>query len=243
MRHGRRDHVARILRDRQTALGGAIDRATEASTRVTARRLVQVYDGGSMPTQAGLVYLTNPVELDGNESEGGSATANVDTSTTIPVVVLWGTPQVGDILTAYAVGGRWVAERSGASIQAGYPCGQCQIPRQNLTVSWTNLILGNGATPLVYSGTPTTQWVSACASQLLYEIVCTQNQVEFRVYYFVSGSCPSGQSQYCSTIRSNPFGLTQTNLTCSPFLLTCTVTSASCPNLASNGYTSFTISQ
>ena len=220
-----------------------MDRGATAPARVTARRLVQVYNGGSIPTQAGYVYLTNPVELDGDEIEGGSATANVDATTTIPVVVLWGTPQVGDLLTAYAVGGRWVAERSGTSIQPGYPCGQCQIPRQNLTVSWTNLILGNGATQLVYSGNPTTQWVSTCTNQLLYEVICNQSQVEFRVYYFVAGSCPSGQSQYCSTIRSNPFRLPQTHLTCSPFLLTCSVTSASCPSLASNGYTSFTVSQ
>ncbi len=237
------DRELRILRDRQAALSGAIDRVAEASTRVTARRMVQVYDGGSMPTQPGYVYLTHPAELDGKEIEGGSGIVNVDTSTTIPVVVLWGTPQAGDILTACAVGGRWVAYRSGTSIHSGYSCGQCQIPRQNLTVSWTNLILGNGATSLVYSGNPTTQWASACTNQLLYELVCTQNQVEFRVYYFVSGSCPSGQSQYCSTIRSNPFRLTQTSLTCSPLLLTCSVTSASCPNLASNGYTSFTVSQ
>jgi hypothetical protein len=243
MRYFRHDQAARILRDRQTALGGAIDRAAEFSTRPAARRLVQVYNGGSMPTQAGYVYLTHPAELDGAETEGGSATVNADTSTAIPVVVLRGTPQAGDVLTAHAVGGRWVAERMGASTSSGYPCGQCQIPRRNLTASWTNLILGNGATALVYSGSPTTQWTSACTNQLLYELVCTQNQVEFRVYYFVSGSCPGGQSQYCSTIRSNPFRLAQTNLTCSPFLLTCNVTSASCPNLASNGYTSFTVSQ
>jgi hypothetical protein len=197
-----------------------------------------------MPAQPGYVYLTHPAEVDGDEVEGGSATVNADASTTIPVVVLSGSPQVGDLLTAYAVGGRWVAERSGGSSQSGgYPCGQCRIPRQNLTVSWTILILGNGSTALIYTGNPTTQWTSACTNQLLYELICTQNQVEFRVYYFVSGSCPGGQSQYCSTIRSNPFRLAQTNLTCSPFLLTCNVTSTSCPNLASNGYTSFTISQ
>jgi len=243
MRYRQRDRNARILRDRQTALGGTIDRVAEAPTRPTARRLVQVYNGGSMPTQPGYVYLTHPAELDGAETEGGSATLNVDTSTTIPVVVLWGAPQAGDVLTAHAVGGRWVAERSGTSTQSGYPCGQCQIPRKNLTVSWTNLILGNGATSLTYSGGSTPQWTSVCTNQLLYELVCTQNQVEFRVYYFVSGSCPGGQSQYCSTIRSNPFRLAQTNLTCSPFLLTCNVTSTSCPNLASNGYTSFTVTQ
>jgi hypothetical protein len=233
----------RILRNRQAVLGGTIDRGVEASALITARMLVQVYNGGAMPTSSDKVYLTHPVELDGLETEGGSATPNVDTSTTIPVVVLWGAPQAGDLLTAYAVGGRWVAERAGLSGQSGYPCGQCQIPRKNLTVSWTNLILGNGSTTLVYSGGPTTQWISACMNQLLYELICTQNEVEFRVYYFLSGSCPSGQSQYCSTIRSNPYSLTQSNLTCSPFLLTCTVTSASCPNLATYGYTGFTISQ
>ena len=233
----------RILRNRQDALRGAIDRAAEASALITARRLVQVYNGGAMPTSPDKVYLTHPVELDGTETEGGSATANVDTTTTIPVVVLWGAPQVGDLLTAYAVGGRWVAERAAPSGQSGFACGPCQIPRKNLTLSWTNLILGNGSTPLIYSGSPTTQWTSVCTNQLLYELVCTQNQVEFRVYYFLSGSCPSGQSQYCSTLRSNPNSLTQTNLICSPFLLTCTLTSASCPNISTYGYTGFTVSQ
>ena len=126
----------------------------------------------------------------------------------------------------------------------GYPCGQCHIPRQNLTVHWTNLILGNGSTTLVYSGFPTTQWISGCTNQLIYELVCTQNQVELRVYYFVSGECPTGQSQYCSTIRGIPFRLIQTNLTCNgTFELDCEVTSLTCPNLASNGYTSFSVTQ
>lgn len=219
------------------------DRAAESSPLITARMLVQVYNGGAMPTSPDKVYLTHPVELDGTETEGGSALTNVDTSTTIPVVVLWGSPQAGDLLTAYAVGGRWVAELVDASSQAGYPCGQCQIPQKNLTVSWANLILGNGSTTLVYSSIPTTRWISACTNQLLYELICTQNQVEFRVYYYLSGSCPSGQSQYCSTIRAIPYGLTQTSLTCSPFLLTCQVSSAACSNLAAYGYTGFTISQ
>ncbi len=196
-----------------------------------------------MPMSPDKVYLTHPVELDGIETEGSLATPNVDTTTTIPVVVLWGAPQVGDLLTAYAVGGRWVAERSVTSGQTGYLCGQCQIPRNNLTVSWSNLILGSASTTLVYSGSPTTQWMSACTNQLLFELICTQNQVEFRVYYFLSGSCPSGQSQYCSTIRANPYNLIQTNLNCSPLLLTCEVGSASCANLAALGYTGFTVSQ
>lgn len=127
---------------------------------------------------------------------------------------------------------------------SGCTCGSCTVPAQNLTVSWTNVgPIGNGSTALTYSGSCTGGWTSACTNQLLYEMVCNGGQVEFRVYYFISGSCPGGQSQYCSTIRSNPFKLTQTGLTCgSSFLLTCSCTSASCPNLAANGYTGFSVS-
>jgi hypothetical protein len=243
MRSYGRGRSIRTLRDRQQALMGLAGRLCGYDPIITARRLVQVYNGGEMPSSPDHVYLTNPVELDGDEAEGGGATPNVDTSTTIPVVVLWNAPSVGDVLTAYAVGGRWVAERGSTPGSGGFTCGTCQIPRQDLTVSWTNLILGNGSTTLVYSGSPTTQWTSACTNQLLYQLVCTQNRVEFRVYYFLSGSCPTGQSQYCSTTRLGPNGLTQTNLICSPFLLTCTLTSSTCPNIATYGYTGFTISQ
>ena len=79
-----------------------------------ARRLVSVYNGGSMPTQPDHIFLTHPVELDGAEAEGGAASPNVDTSATIPVVVLWHAPQAGDLLVASSVGGRWVAERGGS---------------------------------------------------------------------------------------------------------------------------------
>jgi hypothetical protein len=124
----------------------------------------------------------------------------------------------------------------------GYSCGACSIPQQDLVISWDNLISGPGSATLVYSGSPTT-WNSGCVDQLIYELLCTSNAVEFRVYYFLSGSCPTGQSQYCSTIGTAPYALTQTGLTCgSSFLLTCTVSSSSCPTLASYGYTDFTVS-
>jgi hypothetical protein len=133
------------------------------------------------------------------------------------------------------------------SCNCGISCGECQIPRQDLSISWDNLISGPGSTTLYYQGSPTTQWISDCTNQLLYELVCTDNRVEFRVYYFLSGSCPTGQSQYCSTLRSDPSSLTVPTggLQCAgpstPFELTCDVTSASCPNLATSGYTSFTV--
>ncbi len=64
-----------------------------------------------MPTQSSRVFLSHPVELDGSESEGSVASPNVNTAATIPVLVLQGVPQAGDLLVATSVGGRWVAER------------------------------------------------------------------------------------------------------------------------------------
>jgi hypothetical protein len=104
---------ARVVRDRQGALRAATDRATGAPPVAAARCLVSVYNGGNMPSQPNSVFLTHPVDLDGAEVEGGAASPNVDTSGTIPVVVLWNAPQVGDLLVASAVGGRWVATRDG----------------------------------------------------------------------------------------------------------------------------------
>lgn len=233
----------RARRRRQGDLDRAIDRRQSTQGGATQRFFGQVYSGGSFPSGEGQVYLMHPVEIDCGDAEGDSASLDVDTTRSVPVVVLNQAPQVGDVLPSFAVGGRWVSERTGSQGCTGCNviCGTCQVPRQDLTLEWTNLIIGNGSTTLSYAGSPTTQWTSACTNQLLFELVCTQNRVEFRVYYFLSGSCPTGQSQYCSTLRSNPNGLTQTGLTCSPFMMTVTLTSASCPSVSTYGYTSFKI--
>ena len=242
-RWGRASSEARAIRARAEALDDAIDRASAARPIAAARRLVQVYNGGAIPTAAGYVYLTNPVELDGAETEGGPATVNADATATLPVVVLENPAVAGDVLVASAVGGRWVADKGKPPAPSGVPCGTCTIPAANLTVSWTNPILGDGSAPLVYSSGPTT-WLSACTNELLFELLCNQGQVEFRVTYYLSGSCPSGQSQYASTLRNNPYKLTRTGLVCgSSFLMTVSLSSTSCPVLWSYGYAGFTISK
>jgi hypothetical protein len=82
---------------------------------------VQIYNGGAMGAAPDLFYLAYPVELDGTEIESGTATPTADTTQTIVVDVLGHAPSVGDILTAAAVGGRWVAE-CGGSAGAGDGC-------------------------------------------------------------------------------------------------------------------------
>jgi hypothetical protein len=209
----------------------------------TGRMLVQVYDGGHIPTQPDHFYLAHPVYYSGDVCEGCPGTLSADTAVTIAVDVLGQAAVAGDYLDAHLIGGRWVAEK-GMVQQPGdcrlIPCGNCQIPRTDLTVAWTNPIIGNGSATLVYSAS--NQWQSACTNQLIYQLLCTSNQVEFRVTYFISGSCPTGQSQFCSTLRPAPFQLQQTLLRCgADFELDATVTSLSCANLSANGYLSFKV--
>jgi hypothetical protein len=235
------DNDIRILRERQAALRSRMDRAQGAPPLATARRLVQVFDGGSMPSQPDHFYLAHPVEVNGGETEGGSYSAVVDASTTLAVDVLGHAPSAGDLLTAYAVGGRWVAER-GQPVQPGFLCGSCLIPQRDLTVSWTNSISGPGSTTMVYSPHPDS-WASGCANELLFNLLCNGGQLEFRVTYFISGVCPTGQQQHCSTLGGNPFRLVQTGLTCGDsFLLTANCTFTGCTSLALSGYQTFTVS-
>lgn len=126
------------------------------------------------------------------------------------------------------------------------PCGTCSIPTVNLMVAWTNVIIGNGSTNLFYNGgvLGAGQWGSNCTNQLIYSLSCNVNLVEFRVYYFVSGTCPTGMSNYCSNLAGGAGSLIQTSLTCGASFMAvysanCVV--PSCPVLCANGYGTFTI--
>jgi hypothetical protein len=238
----------RIIRDRHTALAAGVDRLPSPGDPGAARRLVQVFNGGAMGNAPDLFYLSHPVELDGPEIEGGTGTPAADTTQTIPVVVLGHVPSVGDILPAFAVGGRWVAERGGTGSQS-FACSPCAIPNQNLTISWVNPLAGNGSDTLVYNATGPS-WATGCSggagvgNQLLFKLFCTGGQIELRVYYFVSGSCPTGQSNYCSNLRTQGSQLVLSHYTCgSGFTLTFTSTTQSCPTLSGSGFTSFVVSQ
>jgi hypothetical protein len=230
----------RILRARHSALSDQVDRVYPIAPSGTPRRLVQIYNAGAMPSSPDHFFAAYPIELDGIETEGGTAAAAVDPSQTIVVNVLGHPPSVGEILTAYAVGGRWVSERGASSGSGSITCSPCNIPTQNLTLSWVNAINGNGSTTLTYVNTPTS-WTSACANGLLYELLCNSGQLELRVIYFTTGACPTGTQQYCSNLRTAPFGLSVSSFSCTPFSLTLLSRSSGCPTITNSGYTRFTI--
>ena len=271
-----------------------------------------------MPGSPELFYFTHPVLLSGAETEGGSATLTADTATTVPVVVLGGIPSVGDYLTAYAVGGRWVSELKGCKITinvkcsganvsgdtvtlkkggttlatgttdssgnvtmsvplpltnpytiditgGGNPdfstsqtiacggtynfdvcsggattCTPCNIPNENLTLSWTNTLTGSGSTTMTYS-IPGTWATGCCDAGLEFAMSCTEAGIELRAFFFVSGECPTGETQYCSNQRANPLSLQLTDYTCSPFSLKLEVLEDDCPTLYGLGNAQFVI--
>ncbi|QEH38636.1 hypothetical protein OJF2_72420 [Aquisphaera giovannonii] len=192
-----------------------------------------------MPSSTDRVFLVHPVSLGGREGEGAAPDLSVDTSRSIPVVLIGSrTPAAGDLVAAFAVGGRWVAD-SGAS--SGLICSPCSLPSRNLVISWTNARLGNGSTTLVYKAP--SSWLSACTQQLLFSLTCGSSRVQLGVAYYLSGSCPDGQSQACVSPGSSPLALSLDAASCNPLYLHFTVTAAACPVLWNKGYSGFTITQ
>lgn len=122
----------------------------------------------------------------------------------------------------------------------GITCSPCTLPASDLTLSYTNVISGNGSVTLTYDA-GTTSWSSGCSLGIMYKLVCTTGTVELRAIYFTSGSCPTGTQQYCSNLRVSPFKLTLASYTCSPLSITFTLAGSACPALLSNGFTSFVV--
>lgn len=231
----------RSERLRQEGIQGRVIDARWISPTQTARHLVAIYDGGSIPTTVPSVFLTHPVWVDADDTEGATPSTSTDTSQTIPVVVIGPTvPVAGEMVVAHAIGGRWVAEY-GLSTGGTLSCYPCAIPLTTLALSWVNSSLGNGSTTLTQD--TSISWKSGCTNQLLYAFGCISGFLYFEVDYFISGSCPTGQKLFCSAPGSSPNGLTLSSYTCDPFSVTYTLTSSSCPTLWAEGYTSFTITE
>lgn len=104
-----------------------------------------------MPSQPNMVYLAHPVEFDGGETEGGSGSPVADPSLSIPVVVLGHPASSGDVLTAFAVAGRWVAERGAPPAPTSIQVIGCSGPLSSVTVS---VYTSQGGTLLFSATTP-----------------------------------------------------------------------------------------
>ena len=121
-------------------------------------------------------------------------------------------------------------------------CSPCNIPDEDLTVSWTNALFGPGSATMTYTTGPTA-WTASCVDGgLIFKLSCVSGNILLTVTYFLSGSCPTGGSNYCGEAVGYAGGwITLASHTCSPFSLTFNVTEADCPILYSAGNTQFVI--
>lgn len=128
----------------------------------------------------------------------------------------------------------------GCCAPPGVTCGVCSIPANDLTVHWTNGILGNGSTTLVYQGG--TVWKSACSNELTYRLFCFGTLLAFQAIYYISQPCPNGTTGNCQNGGGSGNALTVTSLTCGDsFEMDLTCDGTNCPILNANGFTSFKI--
>lgn len=155
----------RITRHRHEEHQEELDRAPTVFRPSTQRVLVQIFDGGAMPTSTPGYFVGHPVAVRGDECDGCEATYLVDSDTTVPVYVIGSrNPVVGDKLIAVSAGGRWVAESGATSSSGGgISCLTCTEVPETLTLTivshGTNWFLGGneGEYSLVYTS-PAPSW-------------------------------------------------------------------------------------
>lgn len=99
----------RVIRDRQQAADGGLDREIGRAPEGSAALLAQTSTVSAYPTTASAFFACLPMDIDGSETEGASATYVKESSS---VFYAWnaGTqiPPIGTTIVCHAVGGRWV---------------------------------------------------------------------------------------------------------------------------------------
>jgi hypothetical protein len=186
--------------------------------------------GGSLGV--GKFFKVNPVVLTGAETEGGAATATVDTSTTILVYAVGPTaPATNDLVVCRYVRYRWVADNQSGVVVGGGPSpgfGTCCPSNPVPATASISFTFRSGTNAATYSSqtinttltfmTTTPAYASGLANRyfsptfvddlgqtLYYSIGCSIGIISLNL-----GFVASGFLQSCCTIPL---------LSCSPFLV------------------------
>ena len=224
------------IRRRQDDLREQIDTTPPGTAEECPKKLVQVFKEMFVPTTTGVYFATHPVDLLGDETEGGAGTLTPDTSTTMYVYVVGSkAPEEGDNLTAHMVGQRWVAERMNKGPEGVFiPGCPCDSVPKTLTMSvskpTSNFGIFQPCTLQYYSPVPTQfaglalgswAWLSTQSftdqlspTPFYYYFTC------FQGYYALSRVYPktSTSPAYVDSIRYRWLAGYLGN-TCTPFLL------------------------
>jgi len=127
-------------------------------------------------------------------------------------------------------------------------CGTCSIPAEDLTLTYTNIILGNDTTTLVYSmvgGQP--YWISACrpvagsmTAWYTAALTCVAGNLIFSFTLATNNICTTGLATCASNLSPN-FKLTLVSITCGASFSAEYTTVPSCPGIEAPGFITMTI--
>ena len=120
------------------------------------------------------------------------------------------------------------------------PCFPCAMPLRDLEITVANSTFGSETIPFHYVSAGT-RWENVCHRGLVYGLTCSAGVHNFGVTYFLSGECPTGSSQTCSTQDAPPLNVHLDSYVCDPFELRYSVSSSGCGFLAGNGYSTFRV--
>ena len=224
------------LSNRQNDLAAVIgSRVRPDTTGDTPSLVVSIYDAGSKPSTAPNQFAAHPATVGWTETEGGTYSATVDTAQSLIVTVLGNAPGVGELLLAFLIDGRWVAEKRGTTVPPDVIIPGCPCSSSPRTLTMTssrpesnNRIFQNAT--LVYGPTPTALWPlgighSSYLSTTSFTDLTTGDQFWYHFscyigYYVLTRVYPT--SLYGSPFRDStryrwPIGLSGN--TCRPFNL------------------------
>ena len=123
------DDIYRTLRRRQDDFAAAQDQKVFQARGGVQKALFSVINGGSMPGSLPAVFATRRVVMNVAETEGAVPSFTAASGTTYVTVIGTRVPNVGDILKARLVNGRWLAEKGGSSITGfNIHLGICSVP-------------------------------------------------------------------------------------------------------------------
>lgn len=212
--------MGRVDRNRMEELRDRLDLRDRLGPDQTQRMLVQVYDGGSIPTTVPKVYLTHPVLIGADDTEGATPSLSADTSTTIPVVMLGPrVPVADDYLVAHAIGGRWLAGDNKGGLPAT-TCTPCNFPARNLTITYTDDRFGTTLFTLPPAGgsnrfTPCTFLPNTITggNYVKFNLACAFGTLNFNQssYTAIDSTCTG------SVLFTTPWTPQLIDYTCSPF--------------------------
>jgi hypothetical protein len=129
------------------------------------------------------------------------------------------------------------------------PCSPVDLPAEDLTVHYENVLSGAGDVRLKYmpptGGYPAWYQGECSPDHPSFTLTCNGGGAQLGIYnnYPGYGTCPPTASPICASFSSAPNAINISSSSANPFSIVYSITSSSCPTFSYEGYTTFTLKE